>query len=374
MKLANQKSLFTIPPDVTYLNCAMMSPILKSSSEAGLAAVRRRNEPWSIPLSDWFEPAEKLKGLFASVINSPKDNIALIPSVSYGMAVAKQNIHLGASDEILVLDRQYPSNVYAWMELAKETGAKIITVRKNEDQNWTEAILHHVHERTGLVAIPNCHWTNGELIDLKKISAATRTYGAKLVIDASQSAGVYPMDIQAIRPDFLVTAGYKWLLGPYGLSYFYADEKYFENGKPIEHSWNNKKGSEDFTSLVDYTEDYKYGAARFDAGGSAAFINMPMAIEALTRILEWGVHNIQETLAELTNKVLISARERGLVVAGAHRVGHMLGIKMDENKVKETGTRLIENKIFISFRGASMRIAPYLYNDHQDIEQLFKFL
>jgi len=374
MKIPNQKSIFNIPGDVIYLNCAFMSPGLKSINEAGVSAVHKRNEPWTLKVKDWFEPAEELKTLFASIINTKKRNIALVPSVSYGIAVAKQNIHMDASQEIVVLDQQYPSNVYAWRELSKETGAKIITVTREENQNWTEAVLNNINERTGLVAIPNCHWTNGGLVDLKIISSKAKEVGSKLVIDASQSLGAYPLDIQEIKPDFLVTAGYKWLLGPYGLAYLYADEKYFENGKPIEYTWIGKSGSEDFTGLVDYKDSYKDGASRFDAGEYPAFINIPMAKAALTQILEWGVGNIQESLSVLTNRISLSARENGFTIADKNRVGHMIGILPGENKIKEIGKKLSENRIYISFRGASMRIAPHLNNDANDIDELFKYL
>jgi selenocysteine lyase/cysteine desulfurase len=124
MIIPNQRSLFSIPANINYLNCATMSPNLKSSGEAGMAAIRQRNEPWTIASKQWFEPAEELKSLFAEIINSPAANIALVPSASYGIAVAKQNIRLNASQEIVVLDQQYPSNFYAWRELSRESGGK----------------------------------------------------------------------------------------------------------------------------------------------------------------------------------------------------------------------------------------------------------
>jgi selenocysteine lyase/cysteine desulfurase len=195
-----------------------------------------------------------------------------------------------------------------------------------------------------------------------------------LVIDASQSIGVYPLDINKIKPDFLITVGYKWLLGPYGLGYFYADKKYFADGKLIEYNWINKSGSEDFTRLVDYTDAYKPGARRFDAGEFSSFIHIPMAKAALTQILEWGIENIQETLSILTNQIAIKAKERGFETTNNSRVGHIIGIKFSESKAKEIGIKLADNQIYISFRGASMRIAPHLYNGSTDVNRLFQFL
>ena len=375
MVIPNQKSLFSIPDDITYLNCANMSPLLKSVNEAGVSAINQRNAPWTIDIAQWFEPVEELKALFAKIINSDKENIALIPSVSYGIAIAKNNIQLNPSQNIIVLENQYPSNFYAWHELSQETGATLIIVKKETGQSWAEAILANIDWQTGIVAIPNCHWTDGSFIDLEQVSDKSREFGAKLVIDASQSIGAYPLDIKRIKPDFLVTVGYKWLLGPYGLGYLYADEKYFAAGKPIEYTWLNKMNSEDFTKLVDYTDAYKPGARRFDAGESPSFIHVSMAKAALTQILEWGIGNIQETLSALTNHITIKAKENGFETPDTNsRVGHMIGIKFSKNKAIEIDKKLTDNKVYISFRGTSMRIAPHLYNDSKDLNRLFQLL
>ena len=183
------------------------------------------------------------------------------------------------------------------------------------------------------------------------------------------------MDVARIQPDFLVTVGYKWLMGPYNLGYLYADPKYLQDGEPIEHSWMVKAGSDDFTRLVDYTEAYKPGARRFDAGEFASFIHIPMATAALAQIAAWGVSSIQETLSGLTDGIASRARELGLPVAAKEsRAGHMIGIPFAGDKIDGLRKELTESKIYISFRGSSMRIAPHLYNDERDVERLFEVL
>jgi selenocysteine lyase/cysteine desulfurase len=250
-----------------------------------------------------------------------------------------------------------------------------ILLSREAGQSWTDAILSRIDDQTGLVTIPNCYWTDGSLIDLVQVSRKVKETGAKLVIDASQSLGAYPLDIAKIKPDFLVTVGYKWLLGPYGLSYLYADEKYFTDGQPIEYTWLNKSGSEDFTRLVDYTNTYKPGARRFDAGAFPGFIHLPMAKAALTQILEWGVENIQETLSELTKQISLKAKEYAFAAPDdTNRVGHMIGLNIPENKIPGIAGNLAGNRIYISFRGTNMRIAPHLYNDSRDVDKLFQFL
>jgi selenocysteine lyase/cysteine desulfurase len=352
-----------------------MSPMLNEAASVGIRAIEKRIHPWNIVPRDWFSYAEELRPLFAQIIHAKTDNIALIPSVSYGMAIAAKNIAVRAGQTIVLLDQEFPSNVYVWQELAQQTGAHIVNVRPTEQQSWTEAAVHAITDATAIVAVPNCHWTNGAVIDLEAIGRKARSVNAKLVIDASQSVGAYPLNVQVVKPDFLVAVGYKWLFGLYSLSYLYADEKYFDNGQPLEHSWINKEGSEDFAALVNYREQYRPGAYRFSAGEFPGFIHAPMAIAALKQVLAWGVANIQETLSTLTNEIEVRARAKGYTpVAASQRVGHIIGIQMDAGKTAALSKQLAANNVYVSVRGNSIRVAPHVYNDLQDVDKLVSLL
>lgn len=375
MILPNQKSQFSIPAGVTYLNCSSMSPLLNRAHLAAIAAADQCRTPWVFRSENWFNPAEEIRELVGSVIHASKDNIALVPSVSYGMAIAANNITLTPNQKIIILEEEYPSNVYVWCELSERTGAPVITVKRQGSQSWTEAVLENIHADTGLVTLPNGHWTDGSILDLEAISKKVKAVNAYLVIDGSQSVGAYPIDVEKIKPDFLATVGYKWLLGPYGLAYLYADDKYCQTGKPLEYSWMVKKGAEDFTALVKYQDEYKPGARRFDAGEFSGFINIPIAREGLKQLLTWGVENIQETLSVITGAIEERARTAGLKAPGRNtRVGHIIGIDFAGSDIKALGKKLNDHNIHISFRGTKMRIAPHLYNDLEDVNRLFESL
>ena len=366
--------LFDIPKGVIYLNSASLSPQLKSVTEAGLSAVQNKIHPWKIEAADWFNNPEKLRALASQVINSDPDGMAIIPSVSYGISIAAANVAVAKGQQILVMDKEYPSNYYSWAELAKAKDAEIITVKK-EGSTWTEAILNAINEKTAVIAISNCHWTNGALVDLVKVGEKARSVGAALVIDASQAMGAYPIDVAAIQPDFLVSVGYKWLLGPYGLGYLYAAPKWRAAGKPIEYSWLTKNDSENFAGLVNYRHDYRPGARRFDMGEFPGFINVPMAIAALTQVLKWGVVNIQSQLKIITKQIEQQANLLGLGFPNsAERVDHMIGLDLPSGVSDALKTDLKNENIFVGFRGESIRVAPHLYTTSQDIEKLFDVL
>ena len=157
--------------------------------------------------------------------------------------------------------------------------------------------------------MPQCHWTDGSKVDLERVGERARAVAAGLVIDASQSLGASPLNLDRIQPDFLTAVGYKWLLGPYGLGHLYVAPKWRKSGVPLEQSWIARAGSDDFSRLVDHTDAYRPGARRFDMGESPQFVLAPMAIAALQQILAWGVERIRQTLSLLTEKVAQLAAE-----------------------------------------------------------------
>jgi selenocysteine lyase/cysteine desulfurase len=369
-----QRELFDIPDDVAWLNCAYMSPLMKSAAAAGEAGIRGKAQPWNIKPADFFPGPEEARALFARLINASADEIAIVPSVSYGIATAARNLDAPAGSRILLLDEQFPSNVYAWRELATRTGARIDTVPRPADDDWTVAILDRIGEDVCIAALPNNHWTDGGLIDLEKIGAALREAGAALALDVTQSLGALPLDVRRVRPDFLVSGSYKWMLGPYSLGFLYVDPRH-HGGEPLEHNWIARAGSEDFTGLVNYRDDFQPGARRFDVGELSNFALMPQANAAMRQILDWGVENIHATLSARNEAIAASAREMGIdSVSQGLRAGHYLGLRFEGGVPEGLGARLAQENIHVSVRGASMRVTPHLYNNDRDIERFLDAL
>ncbi len=374
MILPSQKHLFDIPEDVSYLNCAYMSPQLRDVGAAGEKALALKSRPWEITPEDFFAESEAARGLFARISGGDADGVAIIPSVSYGMAVAAANLSVHEGQSILVLEEQFPSNVYPWRELARRRGAELVTAPRPLDDDWTAALLDRIDGDTAIVAAPNCHWTDGSLVDLARVGAAVREAGAALVVDATQSLGAHPLDVAEVRPDFLVSAAYKWLLGPYSLGFMYVGEAYRES-TPIEHNWIARERSEDFARLVDYRDGFQPGARRYDVGERSNFVLSPMATTAMRRILDWGVENISETTGLLTDRIERAAAELGLEATPADKRGrHMIGLRLGPDAPPDLAARLAAENVYVSVRGASLRVSPHLYNDAGDVDRLFAAL
>jgi selenocysteine lyase/cysteine desulfurase len=374
MDLRNQRDLFERPEDIVYLNCAYMSPQLRSAREIGEKAVSRKSRPWEITPEVFFEDAEEVRALFARLVSGDADGVAIVPSVSYGISVAAANVSVGEGEKIVILEDQFPSNVYAWRGLAEQRRARLVTVPRPEDFDWTRVLLEEIDTETAVVAVPNCHWTDGSLVDLARVGEGAREAGAALVVDGIQSLGAHPFDVSEVRPDFLVASSYKWLLGPYGVGFMHVGEDYRE-GTPIEHNWINRRGSQDFSQLVAYQDAFQPGARRYDVGERSNFALLPMAGEALRQLIDWEVENVSGTIGTLTDLIEEKAKERGIgTIPKERRVRHMIGLMLGPEAPDDLATLLTTHNVFVSVRGESVRVSPHLYNSEEDVDRLFDVL
>lgn len=375
--MQHQKHLFNIPEEITYLNTASQSASFKAVYEAGLEGLKQKNKPYTITGADYFEPVIALKKLFAKLVDvNDYNRIATIPSVSYGMATVANNIKLNAGDEILVIEEQFPSNIYSWQKLADTYNATIKTIsapniKTDKVKQWNHTILDNITNKTALVAMGNIHWSNGSLFNLKAISKKAKIHNALLVIDGSQSVGALPFSVKEIQPDALICAGYKWLFGPYGCAYAYYGN-YFDNGTPLEENWANRLDSDNFAGLTNYQPKYKPLANRYSVGESGNFIYVNMQIEALTQVIEWTPKAIQAYCKSISAEAVKELKDLGCEIEDdAYRSHHLFGIKLPNNlDIDVLKAALKEQNIFVSFRGSYIRISCHLFNTAEDFNNL----
>ena len=365
--IPSQRDLFDLPRDRVYLNAAYMGPMPRAAAGAGAESYAGKTQPWLYDVQqDFFDAPEALRSKAAHLFGATADDVALVPAASYGIATAARNLAPQKRTDILVLDAQFPSNIYSWRDLAEAHGARIRTVRRSDNQSWTEAMLGAIGPATSIVACPQVHWADGGLLDLAAISDAARRQGAALVLDLTQSLGALPFDMKAIQPDFAVAAAYKWMLGPYALGFNYV-APHHHAGEPLEQNWIVRDRAEDFARLVDYADSYAAGARRFDMGERSAFQQIPAANACLAQILDWGVNELSETLGALTARIAEAVAPLGLHDATPDRAPHYLCLALPSGAPSDLVARLARHKIHVSQRGDRLRVTPHLYNDETDI-------
>ena len=364
-----QRSLFSIPNEVVYLNTAYMSPLMNSVVDAINHGAKLKASPWDLTINDFFENSELVRELFANLVNVSCRNIALVPSASYGLETAAKNLKVGSGRSVVMLENQFPSHVYPWQRLVKETGGKLIKVKEKQDRNLTELVLELINEQCAIVAVPNVLWTNGLMLDLVSISQRCKEVGAALVLDLTQSVGAVNTDLGQIDPDFAVVAAYKWMMSPYSTGYLYVSEKHWD-GEPLEGNWISRRDGKNFSNLVNYTDHYEDGAVRFDMGERANFALLPGSIEALRQLHKWDVKKIEKTLRQNNSILSDQLRSLGFVIpSDAERGPHFIGAKLPENSPKDLLKILASNKIYVSERGGVLRITPNVWNNPEDYQK-----
>jgi selenocysteine lyase/cysteine desulfurase len=376
--IESQRAAFAIPADVAYFNCAYMSPLANRVVDAGEQGVRAKARPWEIAPEDFFGEVETARQRFAALIGADPERVAIAPSASYGLSTAAHNLPVSRGQRIVVLAEQFPSNVYPWRELAARAGATLDVVARPDAGTWTEAVIERIQPGVAIAALAHCHWTDGRMVELEAVGERCRDTGTALVLDLTQSLGAMPFDCARVQPDFVACASYKWLLGPYSLGFTYVAPQWHD-GTPLEHSWLGREGAQDFARLVDYRDGFAPGARRYDVGERSNFALIPMLNEALAMLLDWGVDNIAQTLAERTDAIADAAQTLGVgALARPVRAPHFLGLTLpqdlDNAQIDAVARALATDGVFVSVRGRSLRVTPHLYNTDDDVRRLIHSL
>lgn len=367
--MTNFTSLFSLDPAVTYLNCAYMSPQLKAVEKAGQKALIKKNNPWQYTGDDFFNTSDNVRALFARLLSANADDIALIPSVSYGIATVAKNTPLAAGENIVCLDQQFPSNVYSWLRLAEESRASVRFATRKPSETWLAAVLDCIDSQTRIIAVPNVHWSDGRIVDIGAIAKAIAGRNITLVLDLTQSIGARPFSVENCPADYIISAAYKWLLGPYGLAFMYVHPRH-QSGVPIEENWINRKDSKNFANLVNYEENYERGARRFDSGERSHFQLMPMAEAALEGVHTLTPQAITAHTKELTDYLAENVQHLNVeTIESSERAAHITGVTFPHEVPKPILDKLANERVSISVRGNSIRVSPHVYNTIEDMDR-----
>src|SRR5258706_5516881 len=381
--LASQRDLFEMPRNICYLNSASYSPLPLRTQEAGRAAVGRKGTPWTLEPSFANDQHERARTAAARLINADSADMALIPSIRYGVATAAKVLTIDRGARIIVLETDHSSPVLEWQTRADAQGFAVETIRQPDDGDWTSAVLAAI-ERSGappigLASISSVHWSDGGLIDIEKVGAALRQRGATFLIDATQSAGVLMMDVRRLDPDFVIFPTYKWLLGPYGRAFLYVAKRH-QGGTPLEQTSFGRRDVRAENEI--YFTDIRYlpDARRFDMGERDHFISMEMASIGMEMMAEWGAAAIERRLSMLTERIAEGVRGFGVNVPERHlRAPHILslcfkslGFKslvFKDGMPKGLVEGLATEGIYVAVRLGRMRISPHVYNDEVDADR-----
>jgi selenocysteine lyase/cysteine desulfurase len=373
MMLASQRALFDMPRHICYLNSASYSPLPLRTQEATRAAVGRKGRPWTLDAGFANEQHERARMAAARLINADPADVALIPSISYGVATAAKALTIARGARVLVLENDHSSPVLEWPTRADAHGFAVETIRRPDDGDWTLAVLAAIERPgappVGLASISSVHWSDGGLIDIEKVGAALRQQGATFLIDATHSAGVLTMDVGRLDPDFVIFPTYKWLLGPYGRAFIYIARRH-QDGIPLEQTSFGRRDvrAENKTYFADLS--YVSGARRFDMGERDHFISMEMASIGMEMMAAWGSAAVVQRLQMLTERIADGVRAIGASVPEPPlRAPHVLSLGFENGMPADLVASLASEGVYVAARLGRMRISPHVFNDEADTDR-----
>jgi selenocysteine lyase/cysteine desulfurase len=376
--LASQREQFDVPREICYLNSASYSPLPLRTLEAGRAAVGRKGRHWTLDADFARRQHERTRSAAARLINADPADIALIPSISYGVATAAKGLTIARGSRVIVLENDHSSPVLEWHHRAEAQGFAVETVRQPADGDWTAAVLG-VIERSGappvgLASISSVHWSDGGLIDLEQVTAALRRHGALFLIDATQGVGVLAMDVNRLDPDFVLFPTYKWLIGPYGRAFLYVAKRH-QGSIPLEQTAAARRNVRAENEVYFTDLSYLGDARRFDMGERDHFISLEMAAIGMEMVAEWGAPRIAQRLAMLTDGIEERVRSLGVnVIERRVRAPHILCLGFANGMPKGLIEGLASDGVYVAARLGRLRVSPHVFNDEADAERFLAAL
>jgi len=377
--LTDQRSLFALPDDLHYLNCASTSPLPLATVAAGRHAVERAALPVSKTPDNYFAASEAFRAKVGQLVGCDAGRVAISPAISYGIAIAAHNWPLSEGQTVVVPEGEFPSDVYAWIAACQRSGATMTTVLRPPvgdafAQRWSQSVVDAIDESTAVVTLSTVLWADGTAFDLGAIATRAREVGALVVVDSTQSLAAAPFPYDDVQPDLLLCSAYKWLLCPEQFAVAIVGDRLSET-EPFEHHWSNREGSQDTTG-TGLRDVFRAGARRFDVGGHANDITLAMANASLELVNSWGPDAAMLYCAELTAPLqdFLAGSPYSVPGPGDH-LPHIIGIRHPDGDVlRNAMSELANRNVNVSLRGDSIRISPYVYNTPDDIQALIEAL
>ena len=362
--------------DATYLNLAGESPMPKISIRAVQAALEAKKYPHHKPDSTFFEVPNRIRASLAKLIGGKPEEIALTSGASAGVAAVAYALTWKPGDEVITAKGEFPLQYTTWKPMEEREGLKLKIVSPRERFITADDLIAAITPRTRLVSVSMVRYDDGSLLDAARVADACHKQGALLLLDVSQSCGALPMDVNQLGADFMVCAGYKWLLGPFGTGFFWAKSEHLGIIRPGPFNWMAVEGSHNFAALNFADPKPAANAKRWDSPEWASYFNFNLV--AMDVSVDFVVRMGPELVAAHNHKLIELLFERlpkdRYVIASptdaARRGPYGCFAARSREKTAEVYQRLWKENVVVSLREGNIRVSPHLYNMERDIDRL----
>ena len=352
--------------EAVYLNAAGTGPLPERTLRAQADFSRKRAAPHRLSHEEQFSVLDRCRALVTELLGAEQGAIALSVNTGAGINLAAWGLPLGAGSVVVVPDLEFPANVYPWMAAARVRGYDVRLVPARDGVLDEEAVFAALDEPgTRVLSLSWVGFATGFVADLDRLSAACRSRGVWLVVDAAQGVGVLPLDLARTRVDLLACGGQKWLLSPWGSGFTYVHPEVLDLLEPQPVSWMGVRGSDDFSALVQYDLSWRDDARRFEQI-TVPFQDFAGMAASLELLRELGHAHVSAHIAARVGELAAGARAAGMHVVTPD--GRRAGIlTVQPRDVPTTSERLRDARVVHSVREGTIRLSPHCYTTSEEI-------
>lgn len=356
--------------DMLYLNHAAVAPWPRVARDAVIAFASENTLRGAADYPRWLKVEQSLRHNLAAMINAPKPgDIALCKNTSEALSFVAMGINWAPGDEVIITDQEFPSNRIVW-EALKDKGVVLRVADISGTDSTPEAAIEQAFTaRTRLVAVSSVQYGTGLKLNVAQIGALCQARGALFCLDAIQSIGAEPLDVQAARVDFTMADGHKWMLGPEGLALFYVRPALREQLALQEFGWHMVAARGDYDR-----KDWQPAAdaSRFECGSPNMLA--AHALEASTGLLlDTGLEQVRDAIGERVDYLQAGLSQlAGFECITPAERKRRLGIftfSMAGHDSKALQRQLMQSGLICASRGGGIRFSPHYYTPYRVLDE-----
>ncbi|MHA2203483.1 MAG: aminotransferase class V-fold PLP-dependent enzyme [Candidatus Hodarchaeales archaeon] len=371
MDLENLRKAFPITEKAIFLNHAAISPSptpVTEECDKWLVHHKIYGDMYYPPLDKILEGIDQDRRIVGKFINAkfPEEEIAFTYNTSYGLAAIAEAIKWEKDDKIIINDLEYTSNSYTYQALAKKFDLNLEVIPNVKGVLPMETFSQTVDQSTRLVAISHVQFGNGFRTDLSELAKICHEKEAHLMVDAIQSLGAIPVDVQKQDVDYMASGGYKWLLGPLGTGFIYIKRELAELLNP---SFIGSMSDTNPLDLSHHPHSPARGAKRFQASLGPHTFLLAKAVEFLDNL---GIENIFAQIMRLTDLIIEFVEEESNYQLKTpnetiHQRSGIVNFSCPNGEKIVDQLRKLPIPIVISYRQGGLRLSPHCYNTGEEI-------
>ncbi len=324
-------------------------------------------------VASYQDVKRKIKTILAGLLGCRSEELALIHHTAEGMNFISHGLKLNPNDEIILLENEYPSNVYPW----RHWESKGIRLRTAPAGRRPSEFMHGLREcinaRTRLIAVSAVHWCTGMPLPLNEIGALCHDRGVVFVVDGAQGVGMRPIDVKRDHISYMAFSAWKWLMGPVGMGILYAPLENLENLEPIFIGTESVVRDEEY---LPYKDQLKPSADRFTIS-TPNFNDWVYLLAALERLDAIGFDVVMKRIHELSAYLAQRLARIGFQVLCDQFPEHPTGIVVCEKEgvdSEKAAAHLKKNNIIAAVRLNRIRLAPHIYNSEAQLDRVIEVL